>query len=515
MKNVTLSNIITNNGLFIDGDWIESKDQDPNGEVRLIQLADIGDGIFVNKSNRFLTKEVARQLKCTFLQKGDILIARMPDPLGRACIFPGNERECITVVDVCILRPNSENIFNEYIKHLINNPYFRNRILAYSTGATRKRISRSNLDKIHFDLPTYEDQIRIATVLTRTETIISKRKESIKVLDELLKNTFLEMFGPQNKSFPQWPVVEIKDLAANHKGSMRTGPFGSNLLHSEFVESGDVAVLGIDNAVKNKFAWSNRRYITMEKYNELSPYRIFPGDVIITIMGTVGRSAVIPDDIPLAINTKHLAALTLDKQKANPHFISYSIHSNPYIVKQFAKKNRGAIMNGLNLGIIKETKLHKPPIELQNKFAVIVEKFESLKVKYTQSINELENLFNSLSQRAFKGELDLSKVPVVYSKEKEEVEVEIKMIEGKSKFNDNDLVELIKTFTEKVFSFDELWQKIETLADKQIPSRNDIQNKIIELLESDKAVFQQVFDFLSSQEDKPDRKKQIAFRGDL
>ena len=187
---------------------------------------------------------------------------------------------------------------------------------------------------------------------------------------------------------------------------MRTGPFGSNLLHSEFTATGDVAVLGIDNAVQNKFTWDERRFITKEKYSELSNYRILPGDVIITIMGTIGRAAVIPDDIPLAINTKHLAAITFDRQKANPQFIAYSFHSSPYIKNQLASKNRGAIMNGLNLGLIKETKLRKPPIERQNQFAAIVEKVESLKSKYTQNLTEMENLYGSLSQRAFKGKLD-------------------------------------------------------------------------------------------------------------
>lgn len=417
IENITLSNVISKNGLFIDGDWIESKDQDSNGEVRLIQLADIGEGVFLNKSNRFLTKKKALQLKCTFLQKGDILIARMPDPIGRACIFPGDERECVTVVDVCILRPNSERVSNEYLKNFINNPSFRNRILSYTTGTTRKRISRSNLDKIYFDLPAYDDQIRISVILAKAEKLIVKRKESIKKLDELLKSTYLDRFGPQNKDYHHWPTVEIKDLAANHKGSMRTGPFGSTLLHSEFTESGDVAVLGIDNAVQNKFSWGERRYITMEKYAKLSAYRVFPGDVIITIMGTIGRVAVIPNDIPIAINTKHLAAITFDRQKANPKFIAYSVHSSPHIIKQLLSKNRGAIMNGLNLRLIKEIKLRKPPIELQNQFAIVIDKVEIIKARYTQSLIEMEALYSSLSQRAFKGDLDLSKIPLSLPKD--------------------------------------------------------------------------------------------------
>lgn len=98
-----LDKITGRNGLISDGDWVESKDQDKNGSVRLIQLADIGDGFFKNVSSRFLTRKKADELNCVFLREGDILVARMPDPLGRACIFPINASErYVTVVDVCI-----------------------------------------------------------------------------------------------------------------------------------------------------------------------------------------------------------------------------------------------------------------------------------------------------------------------------------------------------------------------------------------------------------------------------
>lgn len=281
-----------------------------------------------------------------------------------------------------------------------------------ATGATIPHINRSALESISLPPITFDEQKRIAHLLGKVEGLIAQRKQHLQQLDDLLKSVFLEMFGPRAMGYDDWPLVEIKDLAAKHKGAMRTGPFGSNLLHSEFTSEGDVAVLGIDNAVQNRFAWGERRFITAEKYKELESYRIYPGDVIITIMGTIGRSAVIPDNIPLAINTKHLAAITLNKEIANPLFLSYSIHSSPFILNQFKSKNRGAIMSGLNLGLIKETKLKRPPIELQNQFAAIHKKIDRVKTRYQQSLTNLENLYGALSQQAFKGELDLSRVPL-------------------------------------------------------------------------------------------------------
>ncbi|AMO97969.1 type I restriction modification DNA specificity domain protein [Collimonas arenae] len=281
-----------------------------------------------------------------------------------------------------------------------------------ATGATIPHINRNALESIPLPVIDFEDQIRVAHLLGKIEALITQRKHHLQQLDDLLQSLFLEMFSPKAPGYTDWPLVEIKDLAAKHKGAMRTGPFGSNLLHSEFTTDGDVAVLGIDNAVQNRFAWDERRYISRKKYQELENYRIYPDDVIVTIMGTIGRSAVIPDDIPLAINTKHLAAITLNREIASPLFLSYSIHSNPFILNQFKSKNRGAIMSGLNLGLIKETKLKRPPIDLQNDFAAAHKLIDKMKSRYQESLTDLESLYGALSQQAFKGELDLSRVPL-------------------------------------------------------------------------------------------------------
>ncbi len=256
------------------------------------------------------------------------------------------------------------------------------------------------------------DQKRIAKVLSHCEELIQKRKQSIKLLDEFLKSTFLEMFGEENPSYDDWKIDKIENYAFPKKGSMRTGPFGSALLHSEFKEYGEVRVLGIDNVVNDIFEMGNPRFITKDKFQELKRYQVYPGDVLISIMATNGKSAVVPNDIPTSINTKHLAAITPNTQKVLPFYLKYAIQYHPFILKQLRKNMKGAIMSGLNLSIIKKLQLSQPPILIQNKFTEIVHKHQFLKLKYIQSLTELESLYGSLSQKAFKGELDLSGVEV-------------------------------------------------------------------------------------------------------
>ena len=213
-----------------------------------------------------------------------------------------------------------------------------------------------------------------------------------------------------NKDNENWEKQTIEQLLLNQKNSIRTGPFGSDLLHSEFTEDGDVAVLGIDNAVQNKFVWDKKRYISFDKYEKLKRYKINPNDIIITIMGTVGKTAVIPEDIPLAINTKHLAAISLNHELANPEFIAYSLREDPYVLSQLKKKRKGAIMDSLNLTIIKNVKILLPPIKWQDKFSKIAKKIENTKIIYVNSFNELNEFFVSISQKAFSGKLKLEKI---------------------------------------------------------------------------------------------------------
>lgn len=171
-------------GRFLDGDWIESKDMAGDG-IRLIQLADIGVGRFLDKSERYVSENTFQELKCTEVHAGDILISRMADPIGRACIIPQMSGRFITAVDVSIARVDPAKANASYWCALMNTQAWRRKVDALAAGTTRTRVSRKNLEAIQVPMPPIEYQNEIAAHIDRLECAIADSEARLRALSEL------------------------------------------------------------------------------------------------------------------------------------------------------------------------------------------------------------------------------------------------------------------------------------------------------------------------------------------
>lgn len=312
--------------------------------------------------------------------------------------------------DILPIKPKP-GISRDYLYHYLRHPRITEEATLRCAGANLPRLSPSQLESFPVLLPFPDDprrslaeQKRIAAILDKADAIRRRRQEAARLADTLMMSGFQHIVGPLAQGYRSWKRGMIESLASPEPGSMRTGPFGSDLRHSEFVSEG-VAVLGIDNAVQNRFAWDERRFITHEKYEYLQRYTVRPNDVIVTIMGTTGRSAVVPDDIPLAITTKHLATITVNRKVAEPEFVSHSIYRHPEVLTQIANSHRGAIMPGLNLGLIRRLEIPVPPLPVQQEFTRFVKSVRELESLHRTKQLSCDDLFNALVQRAFRGEL--------------------------------------------------------------------------------------------------------------
>lgn len=398
-QEMTFSELLSDAEVFVDGDWVESKDQDPNGDVRLIQLADIGDGFYIDKSSRFLNSETAKRLKCTYLKEGDILVARMPDPLGRACIFPQSEMPCVTVVDVCIIRPNQNKVDNRWLMHTINSPVMRQRINEYVTGTTRQRISRGNFSKLKVSVPPLPEQRRIAAILDKADELRQKRQQAIEKLDQLLQATFIDMFGD--------PVSNPKGFAISKLSEqvnlIQIGPFGTQLHQEDYIENG-IPLINPSHIKNGKIIPNYKLTVGKTKYKELAQYHLQINDVLLGRRGEMGRCAVVTKkEVGWLCGTGSLF-LRPKINKINPFFLELLLSSDS-IKRYLENVSQGQTMANLNKIIVGSIPLIIPSIELQNKFFLISEKIDKMKNELENAKNQINNLFESLQNKAFSGTL--------------------------------------------------------------------------------------------------------------
>ena len=154
---------------FIDGDWIEAKDQSGSG-IRLIQTGNVGVGTFKDKGDRarYISEETFNRLNCTEVVEGDILISRLPEPVGRACIIPAGLGKSITAVDCTIIRLN-DKVLPKFFVAFTNTPDYAMQIKKVLSGTTRLRVSRANLGKIQVPLPSVDKQQQFVTIAEQAD----------------------------------------------------------------------------------------------------------------------------------------------------------------------------------------------------------------------------------------------------------------------------------------------------------------------------------------------------------
>ena len=166
----------------LDGDWIETKDQG-GADYRLLQISNIGLGDFVETGNyRFVTEETFRRLNCTEILPDDILVARMPTPIGRAWLASARAWKMITAVDVAIVRSAPGRVLPSFLIQAWNEESNLKRIAAQASGTTRLRITRRELAALEFIIPPVELQTRFDQLVTPIRSLVRTMSKTIDVL---------------------------------------------------------------------------------------------------------------------------------------------------------------------------------------------------------------------------------------------------------------------------------------------------------------------------------------------
>ncbi|MGV6827322.1 MAG: restriction endonuclease subunit S [bacterium] len=403
----TLPKVVDENGLFTDGDWVESKDQDPSGDVRLIQLADIGVGEYRDRSSRFLTYDKAKELNCSFLRPNDILFARMPDPIGRACLFPGDEKQSVTVVDVAIIRPASKLVNVNWLVYQINSPQFYASVVALQKGATRKRISRKNLATIQFPLPPLNEQkcivARLDALFTRIDAAINHLQETLELSKALFASVLGQAFNPLGETGEEYELPEVWKW--DHLGQVldvRDGTHDSPKYQQTgypLVTSKNLTVAGLD--------LKNVKFISEEDFQQISKRSgVDKGDILFAMIGTIGNPIIIEDEPSFAI--KNVALFKPRSESQCMQYFRYFLLS-PNAIERMMSSSKGAAQKFVGLRVLRGFSVPIPPLSEQERIVAkleeLSERIHTLESETQERLDQLIALKSSLLDAAFRGQL--------------------------------------------------------------------------------------------------------------
>lgn len=181
--------------LFADGDWIESKDQAQNG-IRLIQTGNIGFGVYLDKPQnaKYISEETFYRMKCLEVMAGDILISRLPDPAGRACIVPETRQRLITAVDCTIVRVDKTVLDRGFLLQFLCSEQYLKTVGSFLAGGTRQRISRKNLEEIKVPYPPLETQKHYGIFLSKIDYRIENAEATLQRLKEVRHCMMQQLF---------------------------------------------------------------------------------------------------------------------------------------------------------------------------------------------------------------------------------------------------------------------------------------------------------------------------------
>ncbi len=403
---VKFESVKLNSNGFFDGDWILGENMNPEGEVRLLQLSDIGIGEFLNKSNKHITEETFNELKCTALKAGDVIISRMAEPIARSCIVPSFDYKAITAVDVAVLRCNEEIISNKYLNYLCNVKWFTDMALSLARGTTRVRITRAHLGNMPMPLPPLPEQYRI---VERIEGLFSQLDEARDKTQEALhsfenrKSAILQAaFSGKLIQAEEKGVIPLSEIAEE----IHIGPFGSALHKEDYIADG-IPVINPRHIVNQTIVSDTKVTISEDKAKELSSYRVKENDIILGRRGEMGRSA--------PVQMKHdgwicgTGSMIIRLKKGyDAVFYSQIIASEPSV--RYLNENAvGSTMSNLNEKIIKNLPVPNYTIQEQNKMMGILSKLiEEEKVAndlLEQVVGQIDFVKKSIVSQAFRGEL--------------------------------------------------------------------------------------------------------------
>ncbi|WP_152057567.1 restriction endonuclease subunit S [Aliarcobacter butzleri] len=354
-----------------------------NGNIPWLKISNLKSK-FTDKATEFITEEGLKNSSTKLFEENTILYTIFAT-LGEVSILKIKATTNQAIAGITI---TNSNVSLEYIYYYLKS--IKEKVINEGRGVAQNNINLSILRNIEIPIPPLQQQEKIVKVLDLSSNLIEKQKELLKNYDLFLKSKFIEMFGDPITNPMDWEVVKCIDVAdCIVPGRDKPKSFTGNI---PWITTGDLKDKGIISKSKENIG------LSQNEIKEVKAKLIPKNSVIFTCVGDLGICSIINEDI---IMNQQLHSFQC-KEKVNNIFLMFNITMQKSYMYKMATSTTVPYMNKTTCNNIPTI---LPPLELQNKFASIVEKIEIIKEKENQKLKQFEDLHNSMMNKAFKGEI--------------------------------------------------------------------------------------------------------------
>lgn len=391
-------------------------------DMAWLNTGDLTDS-YVEQTTKYVSKQALKDFSAlTVFPKESLVMAMYGATIGKL----GITKYETTTNQACCVLGQPKGITTKFTFYWLMG--HRSEIINLSQGGGQPNISQGIIRNIRIAVPPLELQNKIVAFIDKkfdeTNLLINKKEQMIKLLEQqrqsIITETVTKGLNPNVKmkdsgvewigEIPErWYIKKLKYLLREGSEGIKIGPFGSALKLEMMVDEG-YKVYGQENLIKDDFTLG-KRFINSNLFSELSNYALKEGDVLVSMMGTIGKCKVVPNNFQKGIMDSHLIRMRFVKNKINSNYIALVISNAQYIKEQFNLNNKGSIMSGLNSSIIKSLDIVLPPLEEQNEILEYLmrtlNQIDYVSESITQQISKLKEYRQALIYEAVTGKIDV------------------------------------------------------------------------------------------------------------
>lgn len=356
------------------------------------------DSKIVTKTKEQITANALQKARCKIVRKGTLLFS-FKLTIGKMA-FAGCDLYTNEAIAAFVIK-DKKVVHPDYLYYALKTASYG----GSNQAVMGKTLNSKSLADIEIPLPPFDDQFRIANLLGKVEGLIAQRKQNLQQLDNLLKSVFLEMFGDpvkNEKGFPAKPLAEFMSEQPDNGLYKPQSDYGSGTKIIRIDSFYDGIVQNIDGLKRVEITDSERK-----------KYEVRPFDILINRVNSIeylGKIGVVPEINEPVVYESNMMRFRLNTEIMLPVYLM-NFWKTTYVKSQITARAKKAVNQAsINQQDVNSLMVIEPPVGLQQSFEYIWKSIDLLLLRYQRSLNDLEGLFGALSQKAFRGELDLSRV---------------------------------------------------------------------------------------------------------